>query len=248
LPKISTKKIGYKGKIRMSAVRKVDVAPAVPVSMDRARAGEARARLREANARVEAIGAELAALAEPTNRLARIAGEADRAEKRRAALQGKDLEILGAWIASGEGERPQPSPELIEVERQLVQLRRDREAADLASPRATELYTQKAAEMTRVALDRDAELYRTAAALAVNFIDTTLRHAIELAMQARVRVESLIDALTLGAVGQAGGAAAAERIRERLIPVLRTTAMRDVEAAGRFISRLCADPENTVLE
>ncbi|HEU0216450.1 MAG TPA: hypothetical protein VFQ90_07310 [Stellaceae bacterium] len=218
------------------------------MSIDRARANEARTRLREANARVEALGAELAALAEPTNRLARIAGEADRAEKRRAELQAKDLEVLGAWLASGEGERPAPAAELLEVEQQLVQLRRDAAAAEIASPRAIEIYTKKAGEMTQVALARDTALYQAAAAIAIDFVDTTLRHAIEAAMQARVKVESLIDALTLGAVGQAGGSAAAERIRERLIPVLRTTAMRDVEAAGRFVSRLCADPDGVTLE
>ncbi|HEY1258539.1 MAG TPA: hypothetical protein VGF34_04765 [Stellaceae bacterium] len=213
-----------------------------PPRLADARLAEARSRLAEANRQVEKAGAEVTALAEPCNRLAALAGAADRAEKRRAALAAADDARLGAWLASGEGDRPAPSPELIEVERELIGLRRDQEAAEKAAPPAQERFNTAAARLRDISLGRDQALYQAAAEVAIGFIAGELRQCVNAALAARVKVESLIDALTLGPIGQNGGARAAERIRESLVPVLRTAVPRDIDAAGDFLRRLITDP------
>ena len=218
--------------------------PATPVAPPPAAKplSPARANLAAANERLAALNAEFAALVEPANRLAAIVGKADTAERRRKAAYDRDTTILAEWLAGGVGERPQPSDELLAAERDLVQLRRDREAAELITPRAQAVYMACHGRLTAASAEQQAALYGAAAEAALEFIDGTLRPRIREALQARVLLEGLLEVMAFGPAAAAGGAAAADRVRPVQIAVLRTAAPRDSDGGRAFLDRLGKEP------
>lgn len=220
----------------MSALRE-----AVPVVMP-GKLSPARQALAAANERVAAVGAEVDRLAEPANRLGRIIGEADRLERRRAELETKDREILTTWLLVGDGDRPQPSPELLQIERQLIEARRDRAAAEAAVPDANMAFQQATLRLREAGQTRDTALYQVGAEAACGYIDRVLRMRVREALAARVVVESLVEVLGFGPGAPNGGQAAAGRIREHLKPVLAASQLRDSDGARRFLDRLANDP------
>ena len=228
----------------MSAVVALLREPAAPVSPPPPAKplSPARAALAAANERLAALNAEFAALVEPANRLAAIVGKADTAERRRKAAYDRDTTVLAEWLAGGVGERPQPSDELLAAEHDLVQLRRDREAAELITPRAQERYMECHGRLVAASAAQQAALYGAAAEAAVEFINGTLRPRIREALQARVLLEGLLEVMAFGPGAAAGGQAAADRVRPVQTAVFRTAAARNSDAGRAFLDRLAKEP------
>jgi hypothetical protein len=207
-----------------------------------------RAALAAATRRLAELSAEMATLVEPANKLAAVVGRFNEAERRRTELYAADTAILAEWLTSGEGDRPLPSPELIAVEREVVQLRREREAAESMTPHVQAKYMECHGRLMAAQREREAALYQAAAAAALAFIDSTVRPSIRAALEGRCRIESLIEVVGFGPGAANGGAAAGDRIRAALGPVLRTSVLKDPALAKQFLDRLDKDPAAELAE
>jgi hypothetical protein len=222
----------------MSALRQEINGAAAPPPAVNHRLAAMRARLAEAGAAVERLGAELTRLNQPVTRLGEITAAAANAEARRGELLACDQVVLGAWLVTGDGPRPEPSAELIEVERLLIAANRDRAAAEAVAPGAAERANRVAPQLRDAGIERDGVLGEVAAEVAFDFVDTALRRKMLEFLTARGVVESLVMALSTG-----GGAMAADRIRNHLRALLHDGVPHNPVAGRRFITRLYNDPD-----
>lgn len=214
---------------------------AVPLSVN-PRLAAARARLALANAEVERLGAELVELNKPAARLAEITTAAAKAEQRRNELLALDNAALGEWLLAGKGDRPEPNVALLECERALIALNRDRSAIEVVTPDVTARAGRVAERLRDAGIERNGLVHDLAASVAIDFIDGELRRRVLAFVGARSLIGGLVEILLVGS--GSSGAVAAERVRNHLRSMLREIDEKPNEAAGRrFLTRLFNDPD-----
>jgi hypothetical protein len=95
----------------------------------------ARGTLAKVNREIAEAQASVAAANQPINKLNAVAGRLAAAEQKLAASRTADDEQLAAWLEAGRnGPRPMPSHKTLCLEAELVEVRRDRTAAEHALP------------------------------------------------------------------------------------------------------------------
>jgi hypothetical protein len=211
----------------------------------------ARAALAAAIAAVNQAQKQLEAAQQPVDKLAyaRAAATLREATELRsgiARLRAAHEAEINRWVeAGGHGNRPEPSAELVPLERALGTIAAAAREAEVRFPAVNDDFV-RAAERVRHATRAREEAIWLAATEAAKPIFGELERAIAAAQSAEARLLSLVFGLREAGVGAGDGGnaayAGAAKIEERILATKRRSAPRVDPAHGRsLIERLRLD-------
>jgi hypothetical protein len=167
---------------------------AVPAFADVAKSealSPARAELARLSDQLSAAKAEHEKVQQPVSRLrAAIDGHRE-AEAERAVAQGEYETLLAAWLAGGEGSRPQPPTRLLAAEHRVRETLVDAEAAERALP-PLEAAAQAAIDLLgRLSIQYRQATWRAAVEAAGDYARSTWLPTMVEAVKASAPLESL---------------------------------------------------------
>jgi hypothetical protein len=199
-----------------------------------------RAQLAELNAQLAAAVENLRRSQTPPARLHALINDLQHAEQTMISQRSQYDGEVGRWIANGcAGDRPTPSRELDDAERNLAQAAEDGRAARHMLPQAEAAVGEAAALVGQLTQRRD-EAHRQ---VILQIVDECVEQRLVPALRAAQLVERQIWQIA-DALHQRGDAAAVARIREQIgsIKTAQLAPSASLAEGMAFIHGLLSDP------